>query len=466
VFALKARRAGDLLSARSATRGYERLLRLCLGVLRRGALSTGATLLGLAAAGAHPSTNQPASAAVLQDGGRRLSLENAQRLAVERNWDLLAAAAGVNAASAQKIIAKEFPNPTLSFSSTLINVDHHSNSTADGNGFWDRSYDTVAAINQLLEIGGKRRNRKASAQAGFEEAKAQFQDAQRTLELGVTKAYVAAAQAEENVRVLNKSAATLRQEAHLADVRLRAGEISGSDRSQIEIGADRLELDAKAAESAAAQARVALEILLGDAHPKGQIELTDALETLCAAAPPIESESSCENRPDVAVAAAALRKADSDLHLQKANRIPDPTVLAQYEHEPPDNPNSVGFGVSFPLPLWNRNYGGIMAAEANREQARLALNKVEAQARADLATAHFAYDNAIQRWRRFQDSVRPHSEEIRKTMAYAYEKGGASILDLLAAERNDNEIRLAAAQAASDAAVALAGLTAATRQMK
>jgi len=51
---------------------------------------------------------------------------------------------GVNAASAQKIIAKEFPNPTLSFSSTLINVDHHPNSPADGNGFWDRSYDTVA----------------------------------------------------------------------------------------------------------------------------------------------------------------------------------------------------------------------------------------------------------------------------------------------------------------------------------
>jgi hypothetical protein len=103
---------------------YQKLLRRYLGGLKRGALSTGATLLGLAAAGAQPGTNQPTSAAVLQGGARGLSLSQAQRMAVERNWDLLAAAAGVDAATAQKIVAQTFPNPTLSFSTTLINVDH------------------------------------------------------------------------------------------------------------------------------------------------------------------------------------------------------------------------------------------------------------------------------------------------------------------------------------------------------
>src|SRR5208283_2091852 len=107
---------------------------------------------------------------------RRLSLADAQRLAFEKNWDLLAAAAGVDAATAQKIVVHEFPNPTLSQYSSLINVDNHSSSTPEGNGMWDRSYDTIFAINQLFEIGGKRRNRKASAQAGYEGAKAQLFD--------------------------------------------------------------------------------------------------------------------------------------------------------------------------------------------------------------------------------------------------------------------------------------------------
>src|ERR1035438_2756082 len=157
---------------------------------------------------------------------QRLSLADAQLIAFEKNWDLLAAAAGVDAATAQKIVAHEFPNPTLSLYSSLINVDNHPSGTTEGNGLWERSYDTIFAINQLFEIGGKRRNRKAAAQAGFEGAKAQLFDARRTLDVAVAKAYVAAAQAEENVRVLLQSAGTLREEARIAEVRLQIGRAS------------------------------------------------------------------------------------------------------------------------------------------------------------------------------------------------------------------------------------------------
>lgn len=396
---------------------------------------------------------------------KAITLSQAQRIAFESNWDLLAAAVGIDAATAQKIVAREFPNPTFSFSSSLINVDNHPSSTPAGNSLWDRSYDTIFAVNQLFEIGGKRSSRKASAQAGFEGARAQFHEAKRTLDLGITRAYVVAAQAEENVRVLRQSAATLRQEVKIADVRHKAGEISTADRSQIEITADRFELEARTAESSAAQARVALEVLMGVSHPKGNILLTDQLETLLAASPTPHTNSAVTWRPDVVAAEAAVRKTEADLHLQKANRIPDPTVLAQYEHEPPDNPNSIGIGVSFPIPIWNRNRGNILAAEASREQARLAYEKIKAQAAAEVATAQLAYEDARARWESYRDNIRPKSEEIRKTIAYAYEKGGASLLDLLSTQRNDNDVRLAAAQAQSDILVALAALNAATTQI-
>ena len=218
--------------------------------------------------------------------------------------------------------------------------------------------------------------------------------------------------------------------------------------------------------SAAAQARVALEVLLGVPHPNADCELSDRLETLCAATTPLNTNSVGTWRPDVVAAEAALRKAEADLRLQKANRIPDPTLLAQYEHQPPDNPNSVGFGVSFPVPLWNRNRGNILAAEAAREQARLAFEKAKAEAVADIAVARLAYKDALKRWRSYRDSIRPKSEQIRQTMAYAYQKGGASLLDLLVAERNDNDIRLAAAQAASDTAAAGAAFKAATQEIQ
>src|SRR6267143_5835185 len=68
---------------------------------------------------------------------RPLSLSDAKRLATANNWDLLAAAAGVDVAIAQKIVAREFPNPSFSVSTTSIRVDGQSNSGLDGNGFWD-----------------------------------------------------------------------------------------------------------------------------------------------------------------------------------------------------------------------------------------------------------------------------------------------------------------------------------------
>ena len=390
-----------------------------------------------------------------------LSLSEARRMAAERNWDLLAAAAGVDAAMGQRIVAHEFPNPTFSGSSTLINVDHHPSSTVEGNGFWERSYDTVFAVNQLVEIGGKRRSRQTSAQAGFEQARAQFLDAKRLLDLGIAKAYVAAALAERNASILTNSAGSLHQEAQLAEIRLKAGEISESDRSQIQITAARFEQDSRAAQTAATQARISLEVLLGDSRPKGEIVLSDSLESLSGTGVPDEN-ASCAGRPDILAAEAALRKAEADLRGQRANRVPDPTLLAQYEHEPPDNPNSVGFGVSLPLPLWNHNRGNILASAAARDQARVALQKTEAQASADLASARFAYEDARKRWQDYRQMISPDSEKVRSTVAYAYQKGGASLVDLLIAERGDNDVRLAAAQAAADTANAIAALQAAT----
>src|SRR5271165_6937045 len=90
-----------------------------------------------------------------------LSLEEARRSALERNWDLLAAKSGVDLATAQLIIAKEFPNPTASISTARIGT--HENATTMGNGILDRNYDTIAAISQLIEIAGKRRDRQNAA---------------------------------------------------------------------------------------------------------------------------------------------------------------------------------------------------------------------------------------------------------------------------------------------------------------
>jgi cobalt-zinc-cadmium efflux system outer membrane protein len=377
---------------------------------------------------------------------------------------LVAAKSDVDIATAQKIISKEFPNPTLAASVAKISVDGRYPN--QGNSFWSRDYDSIAAVNQLFEIGGKRKSRQLSAEAGLAGACARLGDARRTLDLAVSTAYAAAVQADANVRVLRESAASLRREAEIAAVRLKAGDISTADKSRIEISAQQFELDAQSAEIAARTARINLELLLGVPKAAGEVTLADQLEDLANAPLSTAEAAPGFGRADLAAAEQALKKAEADLRLQKAERIPDPTILAQYEHQPPTQPNTLGFGVSFPLPLWNRNRGEIRAAEAARDQARTQVEKVRAQIAADIATARFNYENAMKRWQSYRDQLRPKSEGIRQTVAFAYEKGGASLLDLLSAERDDNNVRLTVMQTANDAVVAAAALKAATEVMK
>ena len=390
------------------------------------------------------------------------TLADAKRLALERNWDLLAARSGVDAAEAQLLMAREFPNPNLSASSAKIG--NRENSTPTGNGIWARSYDTIFAVNQLIEIGGKRRDRKTAARAGVLGAKARFLDAKRTLDQGVTKAYVAALLANENVRVLHESAGYMRHEQEIAEARFRAGDLAESDLKQIQVAAGQYVLQEAAAETAAVQARTAVEILLGVNQPKGNWQPADSLEQINVNIAPDTISKTNALRPDVLAAQTDLRAAAANLKLQKAERIPDPTIALQFEHNPPGGGppvDTIGLGVSFPLPIWNQNRGAIDAARSAVEQARLALEKLRAQMSSDLVNAESAYHEASERWKRYREQIAPQSASARASVIFKFEKGGAALVDLLEAERTDNDVRLATAQAQADTASTAADLTAA-----
>ncbi len=404
----------------------------------------------------------------------KLTLHDARQIAFELNWDLLAAKSSIDLADAQKIIAREYPNPSFSWGTAKVNIDGRTNSVEKGsngvspfavptqrmNGLWERSYDTTIAVSQLIELGGKRRLRAASADAGVEAAEAQFRDAKRILDNGVIKAYAAVLLAESNAAILRNSAGSMRKEAQLAAIREKAGEISATDRTQIEVAAGRFESDAAAALAAAETARVSLLTLVGSPQPKAEWTAADALEALAAAPAPAPPEQECQ-RPDLVAARAALKKAEFDLQGQQKLWIPDPTISLGYEHQPPDAPNTIGVGVSLPLPVWHKYKGEVQAAMVARNDALRTIQKVRAAIIADQNQARIAYSDASQRWQRYKTEVQPKSAQVKENISFAYQKGGATILDLLSAQRADNDTRLATVQAAADTLNALADIAAA-----
>ncbi len=389
-----------------------------------------------------------------------LTLAAAQRTALQRNADLASAQAQLAVAAAQLRAAREFPNPSLGLSTTHINTDGSGNGTPAGNRFLDRSYDSIMALSQLLEIG-KRGPRRAAAQAAHSAAQAQRDDVHRLLLKAVSQAYVAALEAGEESSILAESAASLQREAALAATRFAAGDIAATDQAQIEITATQRELDAAAARQAATLALIALETILGDPAPAGHTRLADSLATLGSPAAGLPADAVAAARPDIAAAEALVAKAEADLTTQRRGAIPDVTISAQFERNPPAAPNSAGMGFTFPLPLWNRNGGAIRAARAARDLAQAQLNKTRTAALAEIASARSAYQTALTQADVYAHELTAKSSGVVRTVAFAYEHGGAALIELLAAERNDNDIRLSGARAQAEAASAAFALTAA-----
>lgn len=394
-----------------------------------------------------------------------LTLGAAQALALARNDDYKVAEAQVGAALAQLRIAREFPNPTLGLSTAKISTDGVTEATPLGNGLLARSYDSIVSLSQLFTIG-KRGLQRDAATAGVHAAEFQRDDARRLLLLAVTQAYAAGLAARQQAAALQDSAAKLRHEADIAAHRLQAGDLSASDEAQLEIAADQDELGADAQAAAARTAVVTLEILLGEPTPRGTTVLADTLDGWMAALDPALEAADFGSRPDIAAAEAAAKQADVNVTLQRRSRVPDVTASVQYERNPPAQPDTVGVGVSLPLPAWDHFDGEIDGARSARAAAQAQLEKVRIQATADVTAARVAFHEAYQRARRYQSSLVPKSARVAQSVAYAFGKGGASLVDLLEAERNDNLIRLGAAQAEADAASAAVALRAALGRLE
>ena len=391
-----------------------------------------------------------------------LTLAQAQQLALRNNADFRIAQAQADAALGQLRAVREFPNPVIGYSVGKINTDGRSNATTTGSGFWARSYDSIFSLSQLIELG-KRGVRRTSAEAGARSAEALRDDARRLLLQATGQLYFAALEAQQEVRVLGASAASVRKQAAIGSTRLHAGDIAATDQAQIEIAAAQLDLSATSAGTAARIAVMALEALLGYPSPRGETQLADTLEGVVSL--PSGDYDTAPARPDLLAAQAALEKSEADLILQRRAALPDLTLALQYEHQPPDQPNTIGVGLSFPLPLWNRNQGNILTAQAARNQAQAQLNKVRTQVAATIAMARAAYEEAKTRSDTYQRNLEPKSASIVRTIEYAYDKGGASLVGLLTAERNDNDLRLASARAQADAASAALALAAAFNRL-
>lgn len=296
--------------------------------------------------------------------------------------DLDLAYAKLTTAKGGVITARQRPNPSLS---VITQLDPAAAVSA-----------TVgAAINVLVETGGKRGARTAEATDLVVAAREDLNTAAWQVRKPVRTALLDLWIGRQRTEIAARRLADTRVLVTLLEHRLALGEANALDVSRERANRDQAEVAWRDAVKAEAAARVQLAAAIGvPATALDGVPLSyDGLEASPTGPLPPLRRTALTQRADVKAALARYDAADAALRLQLANRYPNLSVGAGYNDQ---GDKKVSVPVTFDLPIFNQNQGPIAEAVGRRQEAEAQLRAVQAQVSGAIDAAESARSNASQ----------------------------------------------------------------------
>ena len=150
-----------------------------------------------------------------------------------------------------------------------------------------------------------------------------------------------------------------------------------------------------------------------------------------------------DKRPDLQARQFVLSQQQANLKLAKSLRVPDPVVGGSFTMQGPQggsNQQLYGLTLEVPLPVFDRNQGGIAQAEIAIQVAQVDLHKTTLEVQNDIEVT---YRNLIQSQRLVEAYQAGVLDDARTTffiLEKAYQKGGVTLIDVLDAARTSQTI--------------------------
>jgi outer membrane protein, heavy metal efflux system len=324
-------------------------------------------------------------------------------------------------------------------------------------------------LNVPIELGGKRGRRIRAAKADLATTNSDYDDAVRQLRAAATSAFLDALSARAILQSKNKSLGQFDRIVSVNEQRLRVGDIGEIELAQSRVERDQFKADVITAQADVRSAdlvlgrqlgkseRIAAQLPVPDGTLEGPVRTFD-INGLVA--------NALERRPDVISKQRAINTADRRIELANVNLIPDLSVSGSYSHtatgtggfvQPPDNTLGASLSVNLPFSRW-RYRGELEAARATRTQAELQLRSTQLQVEQEVRDAYSRYQAAVQRLELYRGGMLKDADRVLEARLYAYQRGGATLLEVIDAQRTSAEVYLTYSQALSDHAHALVTL--------
>jgi cobalt-zinc-cadmium efflux system outer membrane protein len=358
------------------------------------------------------------------------------------NPTLLADKLTIDESKAQEITAFLRPNPSVSLTADGTQI-------APYKGVWRPfagTYETPS-ISYLHERQHKRELRLESAQKGTLIAESSHADLDRTLLFNLRGAFVSTLQAKAVLQLAKDNLDYYDHVLAISRDRFNAGDIAQLDLDRLELQRVQYESDVQVAEVNLRTAKIQLLTLLNDRTPIEQFDVAGRFDFNDQLMPQDEFRKiALDTRPDLRAAMEAVDKAQTDHKLAVANGSTDPTLSAWYTHNSSNNNpfgiNTLGVSVAIPLRVFDRNQGEKLRTQLDVDRNQRLLDAARAGVYSDVDSAYTTVNSNLILLQPYKKKYLQQAVRVRDTVFFAYQHGGASLLDFLNAQSDYRIVEL------------------------
>jgi len=373
-----------------------------------------------------------ANPAEVQESSGEITLRQALALAFARNPDLAAYSWEVRSGDPRILQAGLLPNPELG-----VEFENFLGSEPSRNF---ETLESTLSISQLVELGGKRAARIRLASSEKEVASWDYEAKRADVAAEVAKAFMEVLSAQDRLALAEELARLSKEVLNSVAARVVAGKISPVEETKASVAWSISGIDLERAKLALEGARKRLAATWGSPSPVFS-KAVGQLDRLTPIPPPEVLADRISRNPEVARWAAEMEQRKATLVLERANRITDVTLSGGIRRFREANDTTFLFGVTIPLPFFNRNQGKILESQYRISKAEREREAAGNKVLAALSDAYQALAAGYVEATTLKVAVLPGAESAFEAASEGFRQGKFGFLDVLDAQRTLFEAR-------------------------
>lgn len=376
-----------------------------------------------------PTVDEPSQ---LEEPTGTINLRQVLALALIHNPNLKAFSWAVRAGEAKTFQAGLRPNPELE-----AEIEEFGGS-GDLSGF--STIETTVQLSIPIELGGVRGKQRQIAALETELGSWDYETARLDVLAQVNQAFIEVLAAQEVVALNEELVRLAEQVFNTAKAQVEAGKVSPVQqvRTQVELANSRIALEASKRELEGA--RFVLAATWGSTSPtfgkvEGQFEVAKPIPTVEQLANRISQN------PNITRWTVEIAHRRAAIQLERSKRVPDLSIGGGMKHLNESGDVAFIFGLSLPIPLFDRNQGAILEAEYNLAKALEERKSAEVTIRTALTRAYSTLSAAAGTVLSLKDEVLPSAQSTFDAVTEGYRIGKFDFLEMLDAQRTLFDVR-------------------------